>query len=384
MIAADDPVALAESARGWRSAYVHIPFCRRVCPYCDFAVVAGRNDLADRYVDALIVEMRADEPLGRLDAVFVGGGTPSQLRPDLLGRIIDALDDVHGLRSDAEITMEANPEDWDDAYGRGVIEVGINRVSLGVQSLDGSVLTSLGRLHTPERALEAVTIATESQLRSVNVDLIFGTVGETLSSWESTVERVLASNVDHVSAYALTVERGTPLSVAVAGGAPAPDEDDQADKWEFVNSASSDSGLTRYEVSNFSRPGHYCRYNLSTWGQGNYAGYGLGAHGHRNGTRTRNVRKLDAYLGVVESGGSPEQGRDTLDAWDRELERVMLGLRRSVGVIAGEAGRRLLASEEGTRLTRAGILGHADGRLFAADPLRTDSIIRAVLDLSET
>lgn len=377
-------VEVAEEAASARSAYVHVPFCRRICPYCDFAVVAGRTEEASRYVDALVAEIGMDESLGALDAVFIGGGTPSQLPPPLLARILSALKDKHGLRDDCEVSMEANPEDWSPVYAEEAIGAGVTRVSLGVQSFDAAVLQYLGRAHSPAEALEAIDLAKNSGLRSVNVDLIFGAPNESPASWRATVESAITSDVDHVSAYALTVERGTPLSRSVAGGASAPDDDDQADKWEWASVAFERAGLLRYEVSNFARSGHHCRYNLGTWGQAEYAGYGLGAHGHRSGVRTRNVRKLDVYLARVEEGVSPIQGEESLTPWNRELERLMLGLRRTAGVNPGRAGSRLLASPEGSRLVAAGILAHVEGRLVAADPLRTDSVIRAVLDLVES
>ena len=376
-----DSVALAERAAFWKSAYVHIPFCHRVCPYCDFAVVAGRSELADRYVAAVVTEIGRDEPHGPLDAVFVGGGTPSRMDAALLAKILEALDRTHGIAVDAEITTEANPEDWVASYSDQVAAVGFTRVSLGAQSFDPRVLAALGRVHTADQAVRAIRNARSSRFASVNIDLILGTPGESMQSWAESVATALDEGVDHLSTYGLTVERGTELSREVAAGAPAPDEDDQALKWELADEATSQAGLVRYEVSNAARPGHPCRYNLSTWAQGDYAGYGMGSHGHRAGTRFRNYRRLEAYLEAIEDGRAPIQGQETLTKHDREIERLMLGLRRTAGVEPGVGGAHLLASGEGRRLVEAGVIALRHGRLVVDRPLLTDAAVRAVMGL---
>ena len=378
--AADD-AAYADAAAAWRGAYVHVPFCARVCPYCDFAVVAGRDDLHSRYVDALVAEIAMEPEWGPLDAVYVGGGTPSRLPAEALGRVVDVLRARFGLAPGAEISLEANPEDWSDEYADGLLSVGFNRVSLGVQSLDDDVLASLGRMHDAPAAAAAIRGAARSGFRTVNVDLIFGTPGESLASWRATVAATIDLGPDHVSTYALTVERGTELGRAVLAGAPAPDGDDQASKWQHAASVLEGAGLRRYEVSNFATPGHGCRYNLLTWAQGEYLAVGLGAHGHRDRVRRRNVRRLDAYLGRVEAGERPEAGRDDVVGWGREQERLLLGLRRTAGVVAGAGGERLLASAWGARLEAAGVIELDEGRLRVVRPLLTDEPSRAVLAL---
>ncbi len=378
-----DSAALAERAATWNSAYVHIPFCHRICPYCDFAVVAGRSELVDRYVAAVVREIRRDDPRGPLDAIFVGGGTPSRLNVALLAEILDALDGTHGIAGDAEITTEANPEDWEASYSDGVAAAGFTRVSLGVQSFDSKVLEALGRVHTADQAIRSIRNARAGRFASVNVDLIFGTPGESVQSWAKSVATALGEGVDHLSTYGLTVERGTKLSREVAAGAPAPDEDDQATKWELADEAIKQAGMVRYEVSNAASLAHPCRYNLSTWAQGDYAGYGMGAHGHRAGTRSRNYRRLEAYLEAVEAGRMPIQGQETLPSHDREVERLMLGLRRTAGVEPGVGGARLLASAEGRRLADAGVIALRHGRLIVERPLLTDAAIRAVMALED-
>ncbi|MEE9297988.1 MAG: radical SAM family heme chaperone HemW [Acidimicrobiia bacterium] len=375
-----DSEALADAAASLIGAYVHIPFCRRVCPYCDFAVVEG-TDAADRYVDAVCGEIERAEPFARpVDAVAFGGGTPTSLPPPVLGRILDALGERFGIAPGAEVSIEANPEDLDPATARGIAALGFNRISLGVQSFDDRSLQSLGRAHSAELAGTAVAIAVDS-FESVNVDLIFGTPGETPGSWESSVARALDAGIGHLSTYALTVERGTPLSRAVATGAPAPDPDLQADLYEAGAALAATAGLVRYETSNYAMPGEAVAYNLLTWAQGEYEAFGNGAHRHRRGIRSWNVRRVDRYVERLERGESPQSGLERLGPWERDVESVMLGLRRSAGVVLGVVGRRLLNSAAGRELVAAGVLGHDGDRLRVLRPLLGDEVARALLAL---
>ncbi len=378
---APDSPDLADSAAALRTAYVHIPFCARICPYCDFAVVEGRGGVVDRYVDAVLREIDDEAAWGPLDAVFFGGGTPSSVPPSALSRILSGLVDRFGLAADAEVTLEANPEDWAHDRAATLAEIGFTRVSFGAQSFDEVVLAALGRRHGPHDIVRAVEVARSELFASVSLDLIFGTPSESLASWGATVERAIALGVDHVSTYSLTVEPPTALGRAVRAGAPAPDPDDQADKWELAEERLGAVGLVRYEVSNHARPGHPCRYNLGVWAQGEYLAFGMGAHGFRSGIRKRNVRRLDTYLDRVEAGLGAVQATDTVDGWVAEVERLMLGLRRRAGVVAGEGGAALLASPDGHRLVEAGVVAEIDGRLVVTRPLLTDEVVRAVLGL---
>ncbi|HZD22588.1 MAG TPA: radical SAM family heme chaperone HemW, partial [Acidimicrobiia bacterium] len=278
------------------AAYVHIPFCSAVCPYCDFAVVAGQDHLVERYAAAVRAEVAMSEPWKPLDAVYFGGGTPSQVNPDVLTSILESLRRRHGVAADAEISLEANPEDFDVGRARQLRTAGFNRVSFGAQSFDPGVLLSLGRRHDGEHISSSVEAARQAGFVNVSVDLIFGTPGETDGSWRRSLDRAVSQGVDHVSCYALTVERGTPLGRAVAEGAPAPDPDVQADRYQEADRVLSASGFSRYEVSNWCRPDSECRYNMIVWAQGEYEAYGNGAHGFRNGVRFRNHRRLEAYL----------------------------------------------------------------------------------------
>jgi oxygen-independent coproporphyrinogen-3 oxidase len=381
-----DAPELADAATGWRSAYLHIPFCARRCPYCDFAVVAadegGNGTTSDRYVAALHDEIAMEEPWEELDAINFGGGTPSRLPVSQIDGLLSALRSHFGIAPHAEVSIEVNPEDWSEPYASAARAAGVTRVSLGVQSFDQDVLDSLGRQHTPDQARVAVGLATDLDF-STNLDLIYGTPSESAMSWAATIETALSFEPDHLSAYALTVEPGTELFRAIRSGAPRPDPDDQADKWTTLANEAEAAGLVRYEVSNYARPGEVCRYNLSTWAAGEYVAFGLGAHGHRDGVRRRNVRGLDRYLEAVERGERPEAGREELDAFERDRERVMLGLRRTAGVVAGVSGTALLGSEEGTRLLEARVLESRGDRLVVRQPLLTDVVVRSVLSVEE-
>ena len=365
------------------AAYVHVPFCGRVCPYCDFAVVAGRDGLMDRYVDALVLEIGMEQSVPTLDAVFIGGGTPSRLPAQSLARILQALIDRFGVADDVEVSLEANPEDWTEDLAAGLVATGFNRVSFGAQSFDPEVLRYLGRQHSSVDIENSVAMARSAGFVSVSLDLIFGAPVETLASWSATVDSAVKLAPDHVSTYALTVEGGTALSRLVAAGAAAPDPDDQADKYELAQSRLVAAGLDHYEVSNYASPGHECRYNLNTWAQGDYVAFGLGAHGHVGGVRRRNVRNLDTYLDRMEGGERPELGREVIHGWDRELERVFLGVRLRHGVEVGKVAAALVSDPEGKQLVDEGVIVIKADRLLVIDPLLTDAVARVVLGLAE-
>ncbi len=364
------------------AAYVHIPFCSAICPYCDFAVVAGADDRIERYVDAVISEIALSDPWRELDAVYFGGGTPSYVHPHLLGRVLDILRTRHGIAPDAEISLEANPEDFGEQRAVELLSAGFNRVSFGAQSFDDGVLASLGRRHRAEDIDRSVGNARRAGFDNVSLDLIFGTPVETGDSWAVSLQRAVDLQPDHVSCYALTVEPGTPLHREVKAGAEAPDPDIQADRYELAGTILPLAGLDRYEVSNWSRPGRQCRYNLVVWAQGQYEAYGNGAHRFLGRVRSHNVRRLEAYMDRVEAGTRPIAGVDPIEGWDVEIDRLFVGLRRSVGVGPGPGVESLIQTSGGQLLLREGIIEVADGRLVVRRPLLTDEVHRQVLDLA--
>ncbi|MBT8212650.1 MAG: radical SAM family heme chaperone HemW [Acidimicrobiia bacterium] len=371
-----DSPELADGAASWLSAYVHIPFCTRRCPYCDFAVVTPIETAVSHraYIDALVVEINLVPDWGPLDAVSVGGGTPSLVDPELLGEVTRALDRRFGFRDDAEVALEANPEDWSPDRAAGLVAAGFRRVSFGAQSFDPDVLAALGRGHTPDDIGAAVAVARNAGFTSINLDLIFGTSGESKRSWEDSVDRAINLGVDHVSTYALTVERGTRLSKDILAGAPAPDPDDQADKYESAQHRLTEAGFVQYEVSNFAMEGHHVRYNLCTWAGGEYLGIGLGAHEHRDGVRARNLRRLDRYMEAVGERIRPRSGSETVN--DREQEAAFLGLRRMAGVPLNATIEDFLGSDSGVRLAAAGVIAVDEGRLRISRPLLADAVMR--------
>lgn len=361
------------------AAYVHIPFCSAVCPYCDFAVVAGQDDLADRYIAAVCAEIADSEKWRPLDAVYFGGGTPSHVAPGLLGQVLETLDAKHGIRAGAEISLEANPEDFTIDRAEALLMLGFNRVSFGAQSFDNAVLSSLGRRHEASQIEKSVAQARAAGFENLSIDLIQGTPGESNDSWKESLRRAVETGPDHVSCYALTVEPGTPLGRSVREGAEAPDPDVQADRYTTADEWLAGAGYHRYEVSNWARPGYECRYNLTVWAQGEYEAYGNGAHGFRNGRRFRNHRRLDAYIERIESSRSPRAGEDRVEDWDAELDRLFVGLRRSVGAATGPGTEALLRSEDGQALLDAGVIAEENDRLVVTKPLLTDAVHRSVL-----
>jgi oxygen-independent coproporphyrinogen-3 oxidase len=364
------------------AAYVHVPFCSAVCPYCDFAVVAGADHLAERYLEAVVAEIGMSDSWRPLESVYFGGGTPSHVAPALLGRVLDALSRHHGIVEGAEVSLEANPEDFDTAQGAELRSIGYNRVSFGAQSFDDVVLADLGRRHRAGDIVRSVTQAREAGFANLSLDLIFGSPVETDRSWQSTVRSALSLDPDHVSCYALTVEPGTTLARQVRSGAAAPDPDVQADRYEAADAFLTGSGLERYEVSNWSKPGVECRYNLTVWAQGEYEAYGNGAHRFRDGVRSHNVRRLEAYLSRVEAGERPTAGGEPVEGWDGEIDRLFVGLRRSVGVASGPGTDALLLSSGGDLLVRERVIELREGRLVVGRPLLTDEVHRQVLDLA--
>ena len=316
-----------------RGIYVHVPFCIVRCGYCDFNAYAGMDELAHPYVEALISEIRHRSDEGPVATVFFGGGTPTQLDSDHLGRIIDAIRDCFDVAADAEVTIEANPESVSRSKFTQLLEAGFNRVSIGVQSLSPHILAKLERVHSAERALEALGEASAAGFERRSADLIYGTPSESIADWQDGVGRILETGVDHISAYALTVEEGTPLHSWVGRGQmPPPDEDDQAMKYEWLVERLAGAGFTRYEVSNFAKGRSWCRHNLNYWQAGEYLGLGAGAHSHVSGRRSWNLKSPQGYIAKAPE---VEEGFEVLGAAAAAADAAMLGIRLSGGIDLG-------------------------------------------------
>jgi len=335
--------AVAELGRRPFGVYIHVPFCATRCGYCDFnTYTAGElGSAADpvAYVDAAVRELElAASVLGSgvppAQTVFVGGGTPTLLPAGDLVRLLQAVRDTVGLAADAEVTTEANPESVDPRSLAALRAAGFTRLSLGMQSASPHVLAVLDRRHRPGRPEEAAREATAAGFAHVNLDLIYGTPGESAADWRRSLDAVLAAPVDHVSAYALVVEEGTALARRVARGeVTAVDDDVLADRWLAADAAFAAAGLGWYEVSNWARAAAAeCRHNRLYWSGGDWWGIGPGAHSHVGGVRWWNVKHPAAYAGRLAAGASPAHARELLDGPTRALERVMLGVRLREGL----------------------------------------------------
>jgi putative oxygen-independent coproporphyrinogen III oxidase len=380
--------------------YVHVPFCTVRCGYCDFNTYtaeelgpAGGAPGASRatYAEAAIAEVRrARQVLGDtdlpVDTVFFGGGTPTLLGPADLGAVLAAIGAEFGLADGVEVTTEANPDSvarWDLEELRAA---GFTRISFGMQSAVAHVLRVLDRTHDPLRVPAVVDWARQAGFEpagggSISLDLIYGTPGESLADWATSVEAALACGPDHVSAYSLIVEDGTALARRVRRGElPMPDEDDLADKYLLVDERLAAAGLEWYEVSNWARDeSSRCRHNLLYWTGGDWWGVGPGAHSHVGGVRWWNVRHPAAYADRIAAGLSPGHGREVLDAESRRVERVLLELRLRDGLDRGVLDATGLAAVPA--LVADGLLEAGDGPLVLTrrGRLLADAVVRALL-----
>ncbi|MBS3940316.1 MAG: radical SAM family heme chaperone HemW [Actinobacteria bacterium] len=355
-----DPVE-SGSAAGF-GVYLHVPFCHHRCGYCDFATdaVGDRDDneaLFARYVSALRVDLgrqvaagrralaptdgrdRTDDAWPTVTSIFLGGGTPTLLPPQLCAAVVRSVFDELDVAADAEVTVECNPETAGEALFAALVDVGVTRISMGAQSFTPSVLATLERRHTRERPVEAVRQARAAGIGGINLDLIFGTPGETDDDWRDTLTSVLAAGTDHVSAYALTIHDSTPFGRAIGRGVMRhPDDDVQADRFAIAREVLGGGGFEHYEVSNWALgSGNRSRHNVLYWRHGDYLAVGVGAHGHLAGRRWWSTRSTSRYLDAVESGRSPVAGSEELDLDQRAHERLLLGLRLREGLHPADA-----------------------------------------------
>ncbi|MGZ4636170.1 radical SAM family heme chaperone HemW [Oryzihumus sp.] len=330
--------ALARLGEHPFGVYVHVPFCSVRCGYCDFNTYTLTELGADgasvaTYADAALAELDlAAKVLGarapQVQTVFVGGGTPTMLAAADLVRVLHGIRERFGLAAGAEVTTEANPDSVTPEALATLAEGGFTRVSLGMQSAVPHVLRTLERTHDPANVARAVAAAKAAGLR-VSVDLIYGTPGESLQDWRTSLEAATALEPDHVSAYALVVEEGTKLAAQVRRGqVPAPEDDDEAAKYELADEVLAAAGFGWYEVSNWARtPQDRCRHNEGYWADGDWWGVGPGAHSHVGGVRWWNVKHPNAFAGRLSLGQSPAAGRELLTDEQRYDERVLLGVR---------------------------------------------------------
>lgn len=329
--------------------YVHVPFCASRCGYCDFNTYTpgelGSSTSPAEYLDALERELAlaTTEPVS---SIFIGGGTPSMLGAEGLVRILRAIEREVGIAPGAEITTESNPESTSPEFFVTLREAGFTRISLGMQSASSRVLHILGRQHTPGRAFDAAREALAAGFEHVNLDMIYGTPYECDEDVQRTLDEVLATGVDHVSAYSLIVEDGTAMARKVRKGElPEPEEDTYANRYALIEQRLREAGFQWYEVSNWAKPGGQCEHNLLYWRDGNWWGAGPGAHSHIDDERFFNVKHPAKYAKLLQGGRLPIQEREQLNQEQRHEERVMLGLRIAEGLpleVFSDAEREVL------------------------------------------
>ncbi|MDR1430631.1 MAG: radical SAM family heme chaperone HemW [Propionibacteriaceae bacterium] len=382
--------ALAGRSRTPFGIYLHVPYCAARCGYCDFntytsaelgaAPGASQSDYLLALRKELDLALRVLGTPPKVSTIYFGGGTPTLLPAGEQAAVVDAIRQRFPVAKNAEITTEANPESVSE-MGLDVLALaGFNRISLGMQSAVPHVLEVLERRHSLGRVEQAVGWARAAGFKSVGLDLIYGTPGETLDDWRVSLETALALRPDHVSAYSLTLEPGTRLAARVARGELlGVDEDFQADCYLLADSLLNAAGLPGYEISNWAKRRHECRHNLGYWRSSNWWGIGPGAHSHIGGVRWWNVRHPRDYTALVFDGKSPAQGREVLDGKQLRTERVMLGLRLAAGL---DASGLALDEHRLSRCERHGLIVREGERLrlTPAGRLFADAIIRDLLD----
>ncbi len=373
--------------------YLHVPFCATRCGYCDFntytAEELGPGVSRASWADAAVAEIRlARRVLGDVEApvstVFVGGGTPTVLPPEDLGRVLRVVDGEFGLAADVEVTTEANPESVEPHSLERLRAAGFTRISLGMQSARPHVLAVLDRVHSPGRPAEAAEEARKAGFEHISLDLIYGTPGESTDDWRASLDQALAAGPDHVSAYALIVEDGTRLAARIRrGDLPMPDDDDQADKYVLADAQLAAAGFGWYEISNWGASDDArCVHNGLYWTGADWWGIGPGAHSHVGGTRWWNAKHPAAWAERLAAGVSPALAREVLDSDTRRVERVLLETRLVEGLDASvldHAGRLAAVRLAGDGLVDAGRLDGGRVVLTLRGRLLADAVVRDLL-----
>jgi oxygen-independent coproporphyrinogen-3 oxidase len=324
--------------------YIHIPYCVKRCGYCDFntytpaelQIQSSLEVISHDYIDLVIQEIEQSSKISQakyVPSIFFGGGTPTLMAPKDLGRVISAITSHFSLTEDCEVTIEANPDTVTQETLKELREVGVNRISFGMQSAVAHVLEVLDRTHNPENVSKAVHAAREAGFEEVSVDLIYGTPGETVKDWEKSINAALALPITHISAYALIVEEGTKLASRIKRGEiTMPEDDETADKYILADNKFREAGMDWYELSNWSKPGSECKHNLSYWYGANWWGVGPGAHSHIDGKRWWNVKHPGTYKEKILSSTDPAAGSEILSNVEKEEERLLLNIRLPQGI----------------------------------------------------
>jgi len=353
------------------AVYIHIPFCKQKCKYCDFNSHPGLESFYQAYIDALAGEIsfqasKLDSP--DVKSIYMGGGTPTLLDTAHIDAILGAVGRYFSVARDIEVSVEANPETVSLDKLTSIRKAGVNRLSIGFQSLDDEYLRLLGRKHSAEQAVKAFRLAREAGFDNINVDLIFGIPGQSLANWALTLEQAVSLGPEHLSCYGLTIEPGTVLEREIANGLiENPDEDLQADMLVYTMESLEESGFEHYEISNYAKPGRQCAHNLTYWSGGDYVGFGAGAHSKIESRRFSNIAGPQKY---IENAGTDSCVADTIDLslQDEMSEMLFLGLRKTEGISSEEFKARFgkpvqaVFKDEINDLVRDGLVIQ-DGRL---------------------
>lgn len=348
------------------SVYIHIPFCKSKCAYCDFASYPGKEAAWETYFAALCGEIRAaGDDIHRVETVFFGGGTPS-LPPDrCIAAALAAVREAFPLAPGAEVSLEANPGTLTMEKLRAYRGMGVNRLSIGVQSFDARLLRDIGRIHTPGEAVEAVRMAEAAGFDNIGIDLMYGLPGQTLAAWEATLKTAVSLPLTHISAYALIIEEGTPMAARVN---ELPGEEEVLAMQRLGTRMLAAAGFGRYEISNYAKRGFACRHNAVYWRRGEYLGFGCAAHSFFGGERFRNASNLEDYL-----RGARGLERERVDGAAAREETIMLATRTREGLSLEtwrrEFGEDFLSGREKVldKLRRAGLLDVADGHVYLTE-----------------
>ncbi|MBQ9942033.1 MAG: radical SAM family heme chaperone HemW [Christensenellaceae bacterium] len=356
--------------------YIHIPFCAKKCGYCDFASYVGRQDAMEAYVDAVICEAQAYAGQAA-DTVFIGGGTPSFLPPALFKRLVKGVGKHIDLSAACEFTVEANPDSMDKTMAECLKSLGATRVSMGLQAAQDALLKSIGRIHTYADFLRALEAVQAAGFAHINADLMYSLPGQTVAQVEESARAVCNLGIDHLSAYALKLEEGTPM-----WGAAQPDEDTDRDMFYALMETAEKAGFARYEISNFARPGGECRHNLKYWRLEDYIGLGAAAHSCFEGARTANAAGLDEYIRLVGEAGNARVSCLPISEKDREFENIMLRTRLREGIPRTMLGEGKAMADALEQLKKMGLAEEKDGRVLLT-PRGMDVQNSVVIMLSE-
>ena len=319
--------------------YIHIPFCVRKCAYCDFRSAPAGQEVQAQYVDRLLEEIQKAAPLAEdyeVVSAFFGGGTPSILPEEEIGRVMELLHRQFDWKADAEVTIEANPGTVDGRKLDAYRSFGINRISFGLQSADNEELQKLGRIHTWEQFLESYESARAAGFTNINVDLMSALPGQTRKSWQETLQKVLVLNPEHISAYSLILEEGTPMGDHPDRYPPIPEEEADRCMYHLTRELMAQNGYDRYEISNYAKNGRLCRHNAVYWTRGNYVGFGLGASSMVEDCRWKNTENMEQYLQFNSQEQSVKEDCHELDIKECMEEFMFLGLRMMKGVSVSE------------------------------------------------